>query len=228
VPKAQVRKYIFDAPKLMPDIIMHLHITKSRGARLVWWFTPSQNGDNVSRKSCNISRMFVFAQEFSPIVINISLIALILGEIILLAIIIFLVIKNRRLNKKLSVFFSGKEARDLEKVLMEQLNEVKELDREIQELFEIGNRLRELGMKSLHKTSVLRFNPFKEVGGNQSFSVALLDGKNSGFVLSSLHTREGTRVYAKPVIAGQAGSFPLTEEEKSTITQAIQGKLSAV
>lgn len=172
--------------------------------------------------------MFVFAQEFSPIVINISIGALILGEVVLFVIIIWLWTKNRRLNQKLSVFFSGKEAKDLEKVLIDQLKEIRELDHDIQELFEIGNRLRELGMKSLHKTSVLRFNPFKEVGSNQSFSVALLDGKNSGLVISSLHTREGTRVYAKPVITGQAGNFPLTEEEKSTITQAIQGKPSAV
>lgn len=172
--------------------------------------------------------MFVFAENFSPLVINISLSVLILGELVLFAIVIWLWIKNRRLKQKLSVFFSGKEAKDLEKVLIDQLKEIRELDHDIQELFEIGNRLRELGMKSIHKTSVLRFNPFKEVGSNQSFSVALLDGKNSGLVISSLHTREGTRVYAKPVIAGQAGNFPFTEEEKSTITQAIQGKPSAV
>lgn len=172
--------------------------------------------------------MFVFAQELPPLVLNINLVALIFGEVVLFVIIIWLWTKNRRLNQKLSVFFSGKEAKDLEKVLVDQLKEIRELDHDIQELFEIGNRLRELGMKSIHKTSVLRFNPFKEVGSNQSFSVALLDGKNSGLVISSLHTREGTRVYAKPVIAGQAGSFPFTEEEKSTITQAIQGKPSAV
>ena len=112
----------------------------------------------------------------------------------------------------------------MEKVLLDQLQETKELDREIQELFEISNRLRELGMKSIHKTAVMRFNPFKEVGGNQSFCVALLDGKNSGVVITSLHTREGTRVYSKPVILGKETNFPLTEEEKSTIAQAIQGK----
>ncbi len=172
--------------------------------------------------------MLVFTQEFSPAVINLSFGVLILGEAILFVILIFLWMQNRRLNQKLSAFFSGKNAQDLEKVLLDQLKEIRELDGEIQELFEISNRLRELGMKSLHKTSVLRFNPFKEVGGNQSFCVVLLDGKNSGLVISSLHTRESTRVYAKPVVAGQAGSFPFTEEEKSAITQAMQGKPVAV
>lgn len=168
--------------------------------------------------------MFVLSQPLSPWATNVAFGALVLGEFALLAIIIFLWRKNHGLSQKLAVFFSGQEAKDLEKVLMKQLSEVEELDREIQELFEISNRLRELGLKSIHKTSVLRFNPFKEVGGNQSFCVALLDGKNSGLILSSLHTREGTRIYAKPVIAGQAGNFPFTEEEKSCVAQAIQGK----
>lgn len=145
-----------------------------------------------------------------------------------MALIIALFVQNHRLKQKLAVFFSGKEAKDLENILLEQLNETKALDSEIQELFEISNRLRELGAKSIHKTSVVRFNPFKEVGGNQSFSVALLDGKNSGVIISSLHTREGTRVYAKPVALGQAAGFPLTEEEKAAITQAISGKPSIV
>lgn len=168
--------------------------------------------------------MFGFLQELSPVIVYSSLGVLVLGEIILAILIVFLRRNNRRLKEKFAVFFSGKEAKDLEKILLDQLNETRELDQEIQELFEISNRLRELGMKSIHKTAVTRFNPFKEVGGNQSFCVALLDGKHSGLVISSLHTREGTRLYAKPVVTGQAGAFPFTEEEKKTIAEAISGK----
>lgn len=168
--------------------------------------------------------MSAFIQEFSSSIIYGSLGALIFGELSLFGFIIFLFIQNRQLKKKLHVFFSGKDGKDLEKILLEQLAETKSLDQEIQELFEISNQLRELGMKSVHKTALTRFNPFKEVGSNQSFCVAFLDGKNSGVVISALHTREGTRVYSKPVIGGQASNFPLTEEEKSTITQAINGK----
>lgn len=168
--------------------------------------------------------MSVFVQSFSPSIVSGSLVILVIGEVVLCLAVILLAVQNRRLKRRLATFFSGKEARDLETILTEQLNESKELDSEIQELFEISNRLHELGQKSFHKSAVLRFNPFKEVGGNQSFCVALLDGKNSGVVISSLHTREGTRVYAKPVINGQANGFPLTEEEKSAITQAISGK----
>lgn len=169
-----------------------------------------------------------FLQTFSPSAVYGSLAVLMFGEILLIILVVALWIGNRGLKRKLSVFFSGKEAKDLEKILLEQLQGTKELDSEIQELFEISNRLRELGLRSIHKTAVMRFNPFKEVGGNQSFCVALLDGKNSGIILSSLHTREGTRVYAKPVVSGNQDGFPFTEEEKTAITQAIQGKPTTV
>lgn len=168
--------------------------------------------------------MLGFFESLPQSVLFASLLGVLLIEILLILLVLVLFVKNRNIQHKLSVFFGGKEAKDLEKVLLQQLSETKALDQEIQELFEISNRLRELGLKSVHKTSVLRFNPFKEVGSNQSFCVALLDGKNCGMVFSSLHTREGTRVYAKPVTNGQADGFPFTEEEKQAIEQAINGK----
>ena len=138
---------------------------------------------------------------------------------------LFLFFKQRSLEKKLLLFFSGKNAKTLETVLIEQLGRTQELDREIQELFDALEKLRTLSLKSLHKHAVLRFNPFKEVGSNQSFSVALLDGDDSGVVISSLHTREGTRVYAKPILKSKDSGFPFTEEEKSVILKAAAVKV---
>lgn len=129
--------------------------------------------------------------------------------------------KLYRLKKNLTLLWSGKTGTDIESLLVQQIADIKLLDQEIQELFEISNRLRELGLKSIHKFSVLRFNPFKEVGSNQSFSLALMDGKNNGAVISSLHTREGTRVYAKPIKNGEADGFPLTDEERQVIQEAL-------
>lgn len=129
--------------------------------------------------------------------------------------------KLYRLKKNLAILWNGKTGTDIESLLIQQIADLKILDQEIQELFEISNRLRELGLKSIHKFSVLRFNPFKEVGSNQSFSLALLDGKNNGMVISSLHTREGTRVYAKPIKNAEADGFPLTDEERQVIQEAL-------
>lgn len=145
-----------------------------------------------------------------------------LGGFVLLGLILWQHKRLKRLEAKLSVFLSGKDGKSLEEVLWDTKASVKSLDEDIQELFTISNGLHQLATRSLHKSAVMRFNPFKEVGGNQSYAVALLNGKNSGVVFSSLHTREGTRAYAKPVKAGSADGFPFTEEEKAVIHEAIQ------
>lgn len=165
-----------------------------------------------------------FLPELSLFTLQTAIFCLTGALIALGGFVVFQFFRLKKLESILKTFLSGKEGKDLEQILLDQIEEVKTLDQEIQELFEISNRLRELCLKSLHKVSIVRFNPFKEVGGNQSFSVVLLDGKNSGIILSSLHTREGTRIYAKPVLTGEADGFPFTEEEKKAITQALTGK----
>lgn len=137
--------------------------------------------------------------------------------IILLILILILIIRVSSLNKKSKILFSGKDAKSLEKIIMYQSNELKEMDKEIQELFDISNKVHSLAAKSIHKVGIIRYNPFKDIGGDQSFAIALLDGKNSGVVISSLHTKEGTRVYAKPVISAESKKYPLAEEEKQAI-----------
>ena len=141
-------------------------------------------------------------------------------EIFLFIVLFILWQRENKLTKKLEIFWNGKEAKDLESVILKQKEDMMAFDKEIQELFEISNRLYKLGLQSIHKTEVLRFNPFREVGSNQSFCVALLNGKNSGVVISSIHTREGTRVYAKPVISGIEAGHPFTDEEKTAISTA--------
>jgi hypothetical protein len=134
---------------------------------------------------------------------------------------IILAVKLRRTRKNLELFFSGKQAADLESVLLAQTKQIFQLDKEIQELFEISNRIYALAQRSIHKVGIVRFNPFKDIGGDQSFALALLDGKNSGIVLSSLHTREGTRIYSKPIVKGESEKYTLTEEEKQAIKTAV-------
>lgn len=143
---------------------------------------------------------------------SIAIISLVFGIISLL--------KLNSLKKQLSVLFTGKDITNLESLIMSHSEEIGQLDKEIQELFEISNKINQLAAKSLHKFEVLRFNPFKDIGGDQSFAIALLNAKNSGIVLSSLHTREGTRIYAKPIEKGVCEKYTLTEEEKNAIASA--------
>ncbi len=139
-----------------------------------------------------------------------------------------LLFRLRRFRKDLRVLFSGKTGVDLEEIVMRQKESLDALDEEIRKLYGIAEQLYRLGNESLHKAELLRFNPFKEVGGNQSFALALLNGKNTGFVISSIHTREGTRVYAKPIENGaEVKEYPLSDEEKKTVGQAISRRSAA-
>jgi hypothetical protein len=159
----------------------------------------------------------------SQTLLIISLTGAIFGFLGLLFAIIAMV-QLRKNKKKLEILFSGKEVADLESVLLNQSKELTTLDKEIQELFEISNRIHSLALRSVHKVGIVRFNPFKDIGGDQSFALALLDGKDSGIVISSLHTREGTRIYSKPVVKGISEKYTLTEEEKMAIKEATAFK----
>lgn len=134
--------------------------------------------------------------------------------------------KLRSLQQKCDVLFAGKKGTDLEEIILRQAEELKLLDGEIQNLFEISNKIHSLASKSIHKVGIIRFNPFKDIGSDQSFAVALLDGKNDGIVVSSLHTREGTRVYSKPIKNGAGDGYALTEEETTAINKATRKKTS--
>jgi hypothetical protein len=114
-------------------------------------------------------------------------------------------------------FFNGNSVKNIEDIIIDHSKTIKTLDKDIQELYNISNQINILAHKGFHKFAMLRFNPFKEVGGNQSFSLALLNGKNNGLVISSLYTREGTRIYTKIITNGLSEKHPLTEEEKEVI-----------
>lgn len=141
--------------------------------------------------------------------------------VILLAWNIIIHLQLRRLKKRNKEFFSGNKVKNLEELLLSQAKNLKLLDRDIQELYSISNQINSLASRGFHKLGVVRFNPFKDVGGDQSFSLALLNGKDNGLTISSLFTREGSRIYAKSITAGKSEKHPLTEEEKEAIEIAI-------
>jgi hypothetical protein len=74
----------------------------------------------------------------------------------------------------------------------------------------------------LQKLGIVRFNPFSEMGGDHSFAVALLDGHDTGIIITGLHTRERTRVYVKPVKKGKS-EYELSKEELKALnsTKAV-------
>lgn len=146
----------------------------------------------------------------------------------LVAVIVYLLIKVKELSRKSAVLFKGKDGKSLEGLMLKNSTDIKTMDSEIQELYNISNQINKLALSSIHKVGIIRFNPFGDIGGDQSFSVAFLDGKNTGVVISSLHTKEGTRVYSKPIVKGEADKYILTEEEKKVVKVAMLKEPSKV
>lgn len=89
------------------------------------------------------------------------------------------------------------------------------------------NKLKEenkqVAVDSKCKINITRFNPFENVGGDQSFILTILDQANSGVILTSLHNRDLTRIYAKPIKNGQTENNTLSKEEKLAIVNTIKG-----
>jgi len=79
--------------------------------------------------------------------------------------------------------------------------------------------LTERGRGAVQHVGVVRFNPFEDTGSNQSFALAMLDDHGDGIVISSLHSRQATRVYLKPISAGRAETA-LSEEESEALRKA--------
>jgi hypothetical protein len=89
----------------------------------------------------------------------------------------------------------------------------------------IGNLARSLqetdeeAKSHVQKVRLIRFNPFKELGGDHSFALTLLDAKDNGVIITGLHTRERTRVYIKEVKKGRV-NVELSSEESQSLKEA--------
>lgn len=124
--------------------------------------------------------------------------------------------KYQKVQKQL---LKGEKVENLEDLVLQHKKTLVNHHKNLKELGKILEELVEHNKLNVQKVGLVRFNPFADSGGNMSFVLALLDGKDSGIVISSLHTREGTRIYAKNIEHGQS-SYHLTEEEKGAIAQA--------
>lgn len=108
----------------------------------------------------------------------------------------------------------------LRAVLENLLNEFKIAQKDIDYLQERCDKIEKNGLLHIQRIGLLRFNPFKDTGGDQSFILAFLDANNTGVVVSGLYSRSGTRWYAKKVIGGKGVEHELSEEEIKTIKEA--------
>jgi hypothetical protein len=138
-----------------------------------------------------------------------------------LAALFYAVYGNRRLKQRLDAALGDTEAGNLEERLSDYFEHIKASDKRMQELVEHYHRLSASASLASQKISVVRFNPFGDTGGDQSFVLAVLDAHDSGYVLTSIHGREGTRVYVKPIDYRES-KYQLSKEEVQAIAQATK------
>jgi hypothetical protein len=143
--------------------------------------------------------------------------------IVLLVIALALVwalLRLRAVTRRLDALTRGADGKDLEGVLGEHLDEVHRLRTEVATIAGRTGTLEQDGRLSLQRVGFVRYNPFEDTGGNQSFALAILDADLDGFVMSSLHARGATRVYAKAVNGGRSDGA-LSHEEAEALRQAM-------
>jgi hypothetical protein len=146
--------------------------------------------------------------------INLMIIlGLLVLAVLVLAIFVF------RANTRVSQLLQGKDSKSMEDTFKYLIEEAKRMnDNQViieKTLHNLNARIR----KSLTGFKTIRFNPFPESGGNQSFAIALINEEGDGFIISSLYSREKTSVFAKPIKGGKS-EYELTAEEKKALDEA--------
>ncbi|KAF0241588.1 MAG: hypothetical protein FD167_3987 [bacterium] len=149
---------------------------------------------------------------------NYSLTALILLSTFTLGIIVFFVviIRLNKLAKQYKALMKGVDGRNLEQLL---LSNAKTLDQALLKLEILDDRIKDVeyaAARSIQNVGIVRFNAFKEMGGDLSYAIALLDQKGNGIVISSIYGRDDARTYAKPIKGGKS-TYQLSEEEELAI-----------
>ncbi len=127
-------------------------------------------------------------------------------------------IRQRRSYRR---FMRGQEGQSLEEVLVGYSKELDGIKRTLISLRAEADNLDRRLRRCIQRVEMVRFNPFKDTVADQSFALALLDDTGDGLVLSTLHGRDLTRVYGKPV-KGKQSSYPLSPEEQEAIGKASQ------
>ncbi|MBQ6812186.1 MAG: DUF4446 family protein [Agathobacter sp.] len=159
-----------------------------------------------------ISKLLGFDSDY--IIIGLAAVVLIMFIIMIIN-----MVQLFKLKKRYKIFMSGKNARNLEKTLIERLDQVDALldanaanEKNIRILF---NKMK----FTFQKVGLVKYDAFNEMGGKLSFSLALLNEKNDGFVMNAVHSREGCYTYVKEIIDGNS-IIVLSPEEQEALDMA--------
>ena len=155
---------------------------------------------------------------------NLALVLGVMG-VVIIGLAIVAIVQSRRIRRATEAYrslVSDSQGGSLQNLLDSHLGKVIEVGSKMEELAKLYDGLEVRSRGSLQHVGVVRFNPFEDTGSDQSFAIALLDDRRDGIVLSSLHGRGQTRVFAKPVEGGES-KHQLSDEEAQAIRVAVDG-----
>ena len=146
--------------------------------------------------------------------------------IILFILVIVNMVQTSYMKKKYKKFMSGKNAKSLEEPLVKRLDQIDSLVE--------ANAANEKNIKKVvnnmkftfQKVGLVKYDAFNEMGGKLSFSLALLNASNDGFVLNAVHSREGCYTYIKEIIDGNS-IIVLAQEEQEALNMAMEAEKPA-
>lgn len=143
--------------------------------------------------------------------------------IILFILYIVNVVQMSKLKKNYKIFMNGKNAKTLEETLIKRLDEVDDL---LEANHKNENAIEILSKKmkfTYQKMGLIKYDAFNEMGGKLSFSLAMLNEKNDGYIINAMHTREGCYTYIKEIVDGNS-IIVLSEEEKEALDMAMESE----
>ncbi len=139
--------------------------------------------------------------------------------LIMLILLIVTMVKNSGLRKKYNMFMDGEDGKNLEKAILDKFAAIDTLEGNVNEIYgnikAINNQL----ITAYQKIGLVKYDAFREIGGKLSFVLVLLTEDNNGFILNSMHSKEGCYTYAKEVVNGEV-FIVLSEEERQALEEA--------
>lgn len=120
-------------------------------------------------------------------------------------------------------FFDKSNHSDVRRLLEDLFKNLESTNRLVGEFKQTLEYVQKKDLRHIQKIGLVRFNPFRDAGGNQSFALSLLNEENSGIIITGLHARETTRVYIKDVHKG-ISKHELSQEEQNALNQAVEMK----
>ncbi len=133
-------------------------------------------------------------------------------------------LRYQRLASPFRMLMTGRGGADLEATLTDFVARMDRVEQTTQGMVQRVDAVEVQQPYHIQHVGVVRFNPFQDKGGDQSFVVAILDGHADGVVITSLSSRTDTRIYAKSVVGGQS-TYTLNNEEKEAIARAMKPRV---